>query len=193
MLKIFNLKKMKKNLLYLIPVFFVFFFTSCKKDVSSETKEETTKDSSLKENFIVEFDVINLIKDDFAVYYTEDKTINFTSDKAIWRGVKAQPESQKVVIEFPEVILPTNIRFDFGINDKQGDVILERFKISYYGKSFEAKGSDFFKYFLKNDLINTKIDEVKGTITFLKSNEKFTTPYFYPNQPILDEIVKITN
>lgn len=193
MLKIFNLETMKKSLLFLIPVFFVFIVSSCKKETSTETKEETSKDINFKENFTVEFDVISLIQDDFAVYYTEDKTINFTADKAIWRGVKAQPESQKVIIEFPEEILPTNIRFDFGINENQGDIILEKFKISYYGKSFEAKGSEFFNYFVKNEAINTKIDEANGTITFLKNKEKFTTPYFYPNQPILDEIVKITN
>jgi len=177
-----------------ILIFSVLAFTvvSCKK-TETENKEEAKPTADVKQNFSVELDVISQIKDDFSLYYTEDSTINFTSDKAVWTGVKAQPASQKVTLNLSEEIIPSDIRLDFGINKEQEDIVLENFKVSYYGKSFQARGSDFFKYFIPNDSIKTEIDEVKGTVKFLKNSKKFMTPFFYPNQKILDEIKKITN
>lgn len=181
---------MKKAIL----IFTVLAFTviSCKKS-ETESKEETKPVAAdVKQNFSVELDVISQIKDDFALYYTEDKTINFTSDKAVWSGVKGQPTSQKVILNLSEELIPTDIRLDFGINKDQEDIVLENFKLDYYGKTFQARGSDFFKYFIPNDSIKTEIDQVKGTVKFLKNPKKFMTPFFYPNQKILDEIKKIT-
>jgi hypothetical protein len=98
-----------------------------------------------------------------------------------------------VTLDLKEEIIPTNIRIDFGINKDQGDVVLEKFKFSFYGKSFEAKGSEFFKYFIPNDSVKTEIDTKNGTVKFLKNPKKFFTPFYYPQQAVLDEIKKITN
>ena len=49
------------------------FFISCKED--DEKKKIVVED--FKKNFNVEIDVITQTPDDFAVYYTEDKTNNF--------------------------------------------------------------------------------------------------------------------
>lgn len=180
---------MMKKLVLILGVFSSLFLTSC-KDESKKEGAETLENK--KENFSVEFDVTCLKKDDFSVYYTEDNTINFTGEKAVWSGVEGKPESQKIVLDLPEQIIPTNIRFDFGMNKEQDDIILEKFKISYYGKSFEAKGSDFLKYFIQNDSIKTEIDQAKGTIKFLKNPTKHHVPFYYPHQAILDEVKKIT-
>ncbi|MBC8883670.1 hypothetical protein H9X57_10745 [Flavobacterium piscinae] len=137
--------------------------------------------------------VICTREDNFAVYYTEDGTINFTGEKAIWSGVLGQEGSQKVMFNFPEDVIPTHIRFDLGFNKEQGDITVEKFKLDYYGKSFEAKGSDFLKYFIQNDSVKTEINEVNGTITILKNPKGFSPPFYYPHQALLDEISKITN
>ena len=167
-------------------------FTSCKKN--SEKVEEAAPAVKEKENFSVELDVISEKEDNFAVYYTEDNTISFDGDKAIWNGVKAEAGTQKIVFNLSEEIIPTDIRLDLGLKkgSEQGDVILEKFKISYFGKSFEAKGSDFFKYFIENKDTKTEIDAAKGTVKFLKNPSGTATPFFYPQQALLDEISKIT-
>jgi hypothetical protein len=165
---------------------------SCKKDEKPSASDTEVPKETLKENFSVDLDVIALQKDDFALYYTEDNTINFTGEKAVWRGVKGQPESQTVTLELSEEIVPTDIRLDFGLNKEQGDIIVEKFKMNYYGKSFEAKGSDFLKYFVANDSVKTEIDPVKGTIKFIKNPKNFYTPFYYPQQSLLDEVAKIT-
>ena len=163
-------------------------FISCKND-----KKDAVANADVKQNFSVDLYVVAPLDDNFSVYYTEDNSISFNGDKAVWRGVKGQLTSQQVTLDLKEEIIPTNIRIDFGINKDQGDVVLEKFKLSFYGKSFEAKGSEFFKYFIPNDSVKTEIDPAKGTVKFLKNPKKFFSPFYYPQQAVLDEIKKITN
>ena len=179
-----------KTKIFIIALLFSLAFISCKND--NKEKSDDTPKADVKQNFSVDLDVITPIEDNFSVYYTEDNTINFTGEKAVWTGVKGQPESQKVTLNLSEEIIPTNIRIDFGLNKDQGDITLEKFKLNYYGKSFEAKGSEFFKYFIPNDSVKTEIDQAKGTVKFLKNPKKFFTPFYYPQQAVLDEIKKIT-
>ncbi len=175
---------------FIIAAVISIVFVSCKNNQETEKKEETPK-VAVKENFSVDFEVIAPKADDFAVYYTEDGTINFSGENALWRGVLAQPNKvQTVTVDFPKDIVPTNIRFDFGNSKQQDDLILQKFKLSYYGKNFEAQGSDFFKYFAQNDSIKTQINPANGTITFLKNIN--SVPYYFPNKPLLDEISRIT-
>lgn len=182
-----------KNKLFVAVLVFSIAFVSCKDEKKPTEAEKPAAKEVVKEQFSVELDVISKKKDDFAVYFTEDGSINFVGEKAIWRGVEPKEEIQKVVIDLPEEVLPTNIRIDFGINKEQDDIVLEKFKLTFFEKSFEAKGSEFFKYFIPNESIKTKIDEAKGTITFLKNTEKYSVPFFYPQQAVLDEIKKLTN
>lgn len=176
----------------LLPVVLLTFMVSCKKE-EEKPAEAATPDAPVKENLNVALDVRAEIDDNFALYYTEDNSINFTSEQAVWSGVKGGNQSNKVYLTLSEDILPTDIRLDFGINDKQGNVVLENFHMDYAGKSFEFKGSDFFKYFAPNNEVKAEIDAEKGTITFLKNPTKFQTPFFYPQPTILEELKKITN
>jgi hypothetical protein len=168
--------------------------TSCKKDGGSKKEDqEAIPKIETKQKFSVDLDIIASKDDNFSVYYTEDRTIAFTGEKAVWTGVIGQSESQKLTLDLPEEVIPTNIRIDFGLNKDQDDVTLEKFKLNFYGKSFEARGSAFFKYFIPNDSIKTEIDQVNGTIKFLKNPKNFSSPFYYPQQAVLDEIEKITN
>ena len=176
-----------KTILILLTFFFIL---ACKKEEKKNETENTKVE--VPEFFSVELDVITQKEDNFAVYFTEDNTINFSGENALWSGVLAQETTQKVKVNFPEQVIPTNIRIDFGINKEQSDIVLEKFKLNYYGKSFEANGSEFLKYFIPNDSIKTEIDETKGTIKFLINSKSYNTPYYYPQQAILDEIIKIT-
>ena len=128
------------------------------------------------------------------MYYTEDGTINFNLEHVSWSGIKGGTDSQKVIFNLSEEIIPTNIRLDFGLKkgSEQGDVTLQNVKVINYGKSFEFKGSDFLKYFIENKEVKTEINAANGTIKFLKNPSVTTTPFFYPTQLLIDEITKIT-
>jgi hypothetical protein len=179
---------MKTNFLLILASISI-LLSSCKGKEKQENQEETKIQT--KEFFSVDLEVIAPKADDFGVYYTEDQTINFTGDKVAWKGVFAKPNKvQTVTFDFPEEVMPTNIRFDLGNNKKQDDLVLQNFKLNYYDKSFKAQGSDFFKYFSQNDSIKFEIDSIKGTIKFLKNTNSI--PYYFPKQALLDEIKKIT-
>ncbi len=169
-------------------VLFVVLFTSCKNENKADSKTEK------KENFNIEVEITTNKNDNFPLYYTEDGTINFSGTNAVWKGVKGQPEKQTITLDLPNEIMPTHIRIDFGIikGEEQADITLHKFKMNYNGKSFETNGSNFLRYFIKNDSVKTEIDVAKGTITFKKNPGSKIDRFYYPQQTIVDEITKIT-
>lgn len=176
---------------FVIVAFLSIAVTSCKKE-NKETTEPSVVEDSVKQNFSVEIDATAEAKDDFAVYFTEDGTNNFSGEKTAWRGIAGGATTEKLVFDLPEEITPTLIRLDFGMNKEQGDIIIENVKMDFGGNSFSFKGSDFFNYFIKTEEFSTEIDPAKGTLKILKGKKGFKTPYFYPTQMTIDAIAKIT-
>ena len=180
---------MSNKFLSLLAVCFLVF--SCKsEDKKTEENAESTETNAVKK-MLVQMEVIQTTAHNYAVYYTEDNSINFTPDYVIWNEVKPSPNVQTLDFSFPESAYPTHVRFDLGNNPQTDDVVLNKFKLSYGDKSLEAKGSDFFNYFLKNDSIATEIDQAKGSIKFLKKKGSKAVPFFYPNEVMMLEIAKL--
>lgn len=168
---------------------------SCKKD---ETKKEEAPVAApveaVQPYFSVEINVTSEKPEDLAVYFTEDGSINFNAEHAVWRPIKGDNVEEKALFNFSEEIVPTTIRLDFGLKKgaDQGNVTVSSIKFMNHGKSFEIKGADFFKFFAQNESIKTEVDQAKGTITFLKDPKSTITPFFYPQPTLVDEIAKIT-
>jgi len=180
---------MNYKFLPLLVLFFLVF--SCKsEDKKTEDKAESPK-SNVEKKMIIQMDVIQKIDDNYAVYYTEDNSINFSPDSTIWCEVKASPNTQTLNFYFPESAYPTHVRFDLGNKTEREDVVLSKFKLSCGDKTLEVKGSDFFNYFQKNDSITTEIDQANGSIKFLKKAGSKSIPFFYPNEVLVTEIAKI--
>jgi len=180
---------MKYNIL--VVAFLLVGFASCKNNTEDKTAEEPLE--KVDPSFNVDIDIINELDDAFALYYTEDNSINFTEEHAFWTDIqKGSPQVKTVNYKFPEEIIPTDIRLDFGNNKQQKSITLEKLKMSFQGKTFEAKGSDFLKYFIANDSIKTEIDEAKGSIKFLQNEKGFNPAFYYPNEALISEISKLT-
>lgn len=166
---------------------------SCKDDKKVSTEEtKAVEEVTVKENFSIEMDVQAAKKDDFAVYYTENGTNEFSETSVAWKGVKGGPDVEKLVIDLPADVAPTNVRLDFGLNKDQESVTVKNIKIIYYGKELSFKGSEFFNYFIKDDKFKTDIDAAAGTLKISKNGTAFATPYFYPRQELIDAIKKLT-
>lgn len=166
--------------------------TSCKEDKNAHVTTTQEIDTAESSPFKVELDITTDKKDDFGLYYTDDGTIAFNSDQVAWAGVK--PGNQKVILTLPEGVIPTAIRLDLGQlkKEQQGNVTVQHFKMSYQGKDFEFKGSEFLTYFVKNDSIETLPHPETQSTEFKQNLKNNTTPFFYPHQKILDEVAKIT-
>lgn len=166
---------------------------SCKDESKKVDKGTIATEESVKQNFNVEINAMVSAKDDFAVYFTEDGTNNFTANQAVWSGIAATGNIEKVNFELSEEIIPTLIRLDFGMNKQQGDVVIKNIRMSHNGKDFSFQGSDFFKYFIKTDEFKTEVNPADGTLIIVKGDGDYKTPYFYPTQLLIDEIAKITS
>lgn len=175
---------------------FVTVFFSCKNN-SGEKQDSEIETQALEksvDNFTVELNLISQKDDAYVVYYSEDNTTNFTEDKAIWTDIqKGTPELKTIKFVLPEEAVPTHLRIDFGNSKEQETVELYKIKLSYFGREFEIKGSEFYTYFSLNENVKTEIDAEKGTIKFLKSSKEFFTPMYFPMPKLVEEITKLTN
>lgn len=167
-------------------------FTSCKNGEKSEVKTEAPVETVKVDpnSFKAIFEVVAKHDDRFHLYYTEDGSINFSEDKSLWADVKGSDASQNVVFDFPDDIVPTQLRIDFGSNPDQGQMEIKNFKMTYYGKTFEAKDKFFFDYFGSN--VNTvTVDKDKAIITPIKkAGTDYVGPSFYPSQEALAAQIK---
>lgn len=184
---------MKKIILISIVSISLLSLVSCKKEqTNNENVDKIDQKEVAKQNFNVQVQASSSIQDDFALYFTEDGTVDFNGKNAVWSGIKGGNNSEIVNFELSEDIIPTHIRLDFGLKNNQDSVVVKNVKVNFYENSFEFIGSDFFKYFIEDKQFNTKIDVAKGTLTLLKKDGAYKTPYFYPTQLTIDNIKKIT-
>ena len=175
-----------------IVLFSLFVITSISLVSCKNSEEKKSESEAKKENFNVQITASTAKKDDFALYYTEDNTVNFKGENALWSGIKGGNLEEIIKFELTEEKIPTDIRLDFGLNKEQDSVVIKKVKVSYYGNSYEFIGADFFKYFIDDKQFNSVVDPKLGTLTILKKDGIYKTPYFYPTQLTIDNIKKIT-
>lgn len=177
---------MKTKFITILLVAFTLF--SCKQEKKSADAD--VKKDEVSNVFQVVFELNVNIDDHFRIYYTEDGSINFNEEHCVWADIKGSPETQKVVFNLPENTIPTQIRWDLGVNKNQEDMVIKSFNMSYLGKTFEAKGPLFFKYFRPNPLSTTVIVD-KGIVKNMKKGDVYVGPSFYPAVPLAEEIQKL--
>jgi hypothetical protein len=177
-----------KNKIFYLSLMLALVLISCneKNEVKQDNLKEEKEEKINPNSFKVIFNVIVKKDDKFHLYYTEDGTINFPEEKSIWVDVKGQEYEQDVVFNFPEDVIPTQLRIDFNTNQKDEAIQINNFKMTYYGKVFEAPGIQFFDYFGPNLETVTIIDEDKVIFKPLNSdNGRYAPPSFYPSQEAL--------
>lgn len=163
-------------------------FISCKKDVN-QSEEKTVQNKF----FFIELEASASKTDDFAMYYSEDGTNQFKDENAVWHGIFGANKIQKIQFNLTDEKIPTHVRLDFGLKQNQDSVVVKNVKLSYYDNVFEFKGSEFFKYFIKSDQFTTIIDNQLGTITMLKKDGVYKTPYYYPTGAMIEGLKTITS
>ena len=173
---------MKTNIVIALVVLSTFIL-GCKNEKSIDDLEVVTP-VALDNNFKVTIKVIAKVQDDFALYFTEDGSINFFDVKPIWQGVKASDSEQDVTFTLPDGVYPTQLRFDLGLKKNQEDIIIKGAKLSYKGKNFETSGPDFFNYF-RADENQCTADISSGTIKAVVKDGVRKGPSLYPIQDIL--------
>lgn len=181
---------MKKLFLLLTSTTLMF---SCKNDNNEKQGSSELEKKEVKNYFYADVEVQASKKDDFAMYYTEDGTVNFTGDKAEWAGTKGDNNKETISFKLREDKFPTNLRFDFGINKEQDTVKVYEIKLGYQDRDFIIHGAEFFKYFINNEKdFSASIDQKNGALKIVKKDATYNTPYFYPTEELNKKIKEIT-
>lgn len=178
-----------KTRFLLVIVLLATVFISCKNEKSDESKEiKTTKEANL---FNVTLNVTVKKDDTFSLFYTDDGSTDFSKIQPIWVDVKGSNSPQDVIFNLPQDVIPSQIRLDFGLNKNQEEIIINKFKMNYFAKSFEVTGDKFFIYF-DPDKSKTIFDKDKSTINAVVKDGVRQSPSFYPNtKPLGEEITKL--
>jgi hypothetical protein len=181
-------KHMKtKNLLLVFLLAFSIF--SCKNNKTENAPTEPVKEDK---NFKVTIELIAKKEDNMHLYFTEDKSINFTEEKSVWVPIKGSEQAQQVVFNLPEDAIPTDLRIDFGggVNKEQKELVLKNFKMEYFDKTFEVKNAVIFNYFYPNK-DNTILDIENATLRRVKEDQ-IMAPSLYPHKALQEELIKMT-
>lgn len=152
-------------------------------------KNEDKKDSSQQDNYVaiekplldktiftVTLNAVVKEDDSFQIFYKYDNEGPFEEKKSFFIEFKGSQEPQDIVFRLPKDEVPYFLRLDFGTNKEQKQVKINNFKIDYLGKTFEAKGKDFFNYFYSNDLVINDIEN--STTTPIVSKDGNYDPIF---------------
>lgn len=158
--------------------------TGCKNEKSVDNLE-VVKPEVVDNTFKATFKVTVKKDDDFSLYYTEDGSINF-SLPAVWVKVKGSDSPQDVVFTLPEDVIPTQLRFDPGMNQSQDDIVFQGFKLEYMGKTFEKSGAEVATYFYP-DATKCTFDPATGTVKAI-GEKKY--PSFYPSEAPMTKAIE---
>lgn len=182
------MKTIKNNHL-LILIFCFFSVIGCKNEKSNNTDELSV--AKEENNFKVKLTVTVKKDDTFSLFYTEDGSTDFSKIPPIWLNVKGSNSPQDIVFNLPEDAIPSQLRLDFGLSKDQEEMVIDKFGMYYFGKSFEIPGDKFYFYF-DADKSKTIFDKDKRTVNAVFKSGVRQFPSFYPNtRPLGEEIQKL--
>lgn len=170
----------------LIALFLSISFFSCKNE---ETKK--TEEAKVPELYTFTLNATVKQNDDFQLFFKEDNNTEtpFEETNSVWSGIKGAEMAQNIVFALPEGVFPTQLRFDFGQNKNQSEIIVNSFKVTYKDKSFNISGKDFFTYFIADENF-VKVDKEASKAMPVAGTTY--DPMFYSSGDYNAQMVKIS-
>jgi hypothetical protein len=153
---------------------------ACKKEKSIDESVLQKSEIALAE-FVITMEVTVKEDDDFSVYYTQDNTIHFV-DEPTWVHVSGKSAKQQVVFRLPENVYPTQLRFDFGLNEMQEAIEIHQLKFEFKNQTKVITEANLATYF-RPDLSKCTLD--KGKLTAIENNGVRAFPSLYPMEEAL--------
>ena len=136
-------------------------------------------------DFNIVMDLVIKQNDSIHTYYTTDGSIEFNEPQSFWTKVTGDIKNQKVHLNFPDGIVPNQIRIDLGNNIKQEVIVLNKLDFLYKTQLFILKGKEIYRYLRVNES-STVLDKDLGLLQRIDKNQK-AGPSLYPNGNYLRE------
>lgn len=169
---------------FITIIFLSLFLTNCKK----ENKDEIATKEVDVDIFKVELNLTSTKDDNICLLYTEDGSIDFTNGGTVWQNLKASKAPQKVTFFLPKDVYPTQLRFDFGFNKDQEDILISAINFEFNNNKREVIGSEMRLLFRPDDSKCT-FDET-GLIKPLIIDGVKQSPSLYPQEENLKVVLE---
>lgn len=171
---------------FILLILLAMVVSSCGKDKENKKKSEEKKEILADEKpdqIFVTISAKVLVDDVFEIYYYEPGYDGFSSRDFVNSKIKGRDDFQDIKFELPKRIYPERLRFDFGKNKDQKEMILKGIKMSYKDKEYVFPEEDLKK------LRPSKFMEFNPELMSLntKAIDNRYDPYFY--SPKLTNIV----
>lgn len=170
--------------------FSLILFVSCKdEDKKTEQSQEAIAEKVMDTVFTVTLNVTAKKDDSFQIYYRNADEASYLETSSFFTEFKGSDNPQDIVFRLPDGVIPDYIRMDFGVNKEQTEVKINSFKMSYFGKEFQANASEFFKLILVEPKTAT-VDVENGVIKPITIGDVHD-PLGTSEKRLYDEIQKI--
>ena len=180
-------KVMKKIILF---AFSLLSLVSCKNDDKKlQESKENVAEKVMDTVFTITLNATVKKDDSFQLYYRKQTETTYEETSSFFVEFKGSDKPQDIVFRLPDGVIPDNIRLDFGTNKEQSEIKINSFKMSYFGKTFETNGSDFFNYLLVETKTAT-FDKDKATLKPLLVNGTYD-PQATSEKALFEQIQKI--
>ncbi|WP_338841661.1 hypothetical protein [Flavobacterium ginsenosidimutans] len=153
-------------------------FSSCKE-------EKVVKE---KKNFSVIIEGVFEKNDKLQVFYLISGDV-WKDDNSVSIPVYASKEMQKIVVDFPEKVVPENIRVDLGFNPTQTNVTIKNISVKYKSKIINGDLEKYTKYFYPNEFVTWDPSYFGYKLNVI--NDKYD-PFLMGNDELAIQLVKIT-
>lgn len=162
-------------------------FIACKNEEKQEIKEVKKDIYKLTLNAVVKKD------DTFQVFYKDsnDTKAPFEETKSVSVNLKGSETAQNIVFDLPEDVYPTELRFDFGFNKEQDEIVVNEFKIEFLDKNFIVKGGAFFDYFIAEKAF-VSFDKATSTAKPILTKDGAYDPMFFSEVTLNGEMIKLS-
>ncbi|MEZ4853129.1 hypothetical protein [Flavobacterium sp.] len=178
---------MKTNNLFL-AFFMLITLIGCKKEVSEQEQNQPVE--KLDNAFTVTLNAVVKQDDSFQLYYKDLDEAPYEEKNSMFIEFKGKAEPQDITFKLPQDELPSFFRLDFGTNKAQEEILVNSLKISYLDKTIEAKGLDFYKYFVVNEATMDK-DSLTTVLKPKITKEGTYDPITYSNMELYNELQKL--
>ena len=157
----------------------VLIFSSCKEE----------KKIVLRNDFSVTIEGVFLKNDKIQVFYLLNGG-EWNDKNSVSQPVYASNEMQKIVLHFPEKIVPENIRVDLGFNPTQSNVTIKNISIRHKSKVINGDLEKYTKYFYPNEFVTWDPNYFGYKLSVV--NDKYD-PFLMGNDELVVELAKISD
>ncbi|MDQ7959310.1 MULTISPECIES: hypothetical protein [Flavobacterium] len=166
------------------------FLFSCKNETKEQNQEAVVKEEKKELNeelFTITMNAVVKKDDTFQVFYKDEEKGQFLEDHSVHTTFKGSDVAQDIQFVLPKGIVPNYLRFDFGVNKEQSEIVINSVKLDYLGQNFTINNKELANFISFNSE-TLKFNQEKGSIEPFVSKDGTYDPMSFTAQTLYEKI-----